>query len=484
MTRPARIETDYLVVGSGAVGLAFADTLLTESDARITIVDRHGKPGGHWNDAYAFVTLHQPSAFYGVNSLPLGSGLKDTHGLNAGLYELASGPEVCGYFDAVMRQRLLASGRVDYFPMTDYRGEGRLVSLLTGDETQVQVRRKTVDSTWFGTTVPSTHTPAFAVAEGVRLVPPNALPHLAQTRGPVPDRYVILGAGKTAMDVGIWLIGAGVPADRIAWVRPRESWLLNRLCTQPGEEFFHDSIGAQARAYEAFATAPTADALFEQLEASGNMLRIDPSVRPQMFHYATVSASEVEVLRRITDVIRQGHVRAIEAGGLRFDDAFVPVGAGALYIDCTASALTRRPAVPVFDGDRITLQMIRIPAPTFSAALAAWVEVHIGDQARQNELCATCELPDKVGDYPQAELANLRNQLVWSSEPELRRWIRESRLDGFGKVVKAVTPDQTDRMAVLMAMRDKAWAAAANLQRLAGPAAEMAPAPGASSISP
>ena len=58
MKRPTEIETDYLVVGSGAVGLAFADTLLTESDARITIVDRHGKPGGHWNDAYAFVTLH------------------------------------------------------------------------------------------------------------------------------------------------------------------------------------------------------------------------------------------------------------------------------------------------------------------------------------------------------------------------------------------------------------------------------------------
>jgi cation diffusion facilitator CzcD-associated flavoprotein CzcO len=50
MTRPAEIETDYLVVGAGAVGLAFADTLLAESDARITIVDRHGQPGGHWND--------------------------------------------------------------------------------------------------------------------------------------------------------------------------------------------------------------------------------------------------------------------------------------------------------------------------------------------------------------------------------------------------------------------------------------------------
>ena len=61
------------------------------------------------------------------------------------------------------------------------------------------------------------------------------------------------------------------------------------------------------------------------------------------------------MLRRITDVIRQGRVRAIEAGGLRLEAGFVPVAAGALYVDCTASAVTRRPAVPVFDGDRITL---------------------------------------------------------------------------------------------------------------------------------
>ena len=467
MTDPKPIDTDYLVVGSGAVGLAFADTLLSESEARITIVDRHGKPGGHWNDAYAFVALHQPSAFYGVNSLPLGSGLKDTHGLNAGLYELASGPEVCGYFDTVMRRRLLASGRVDYYPMTDWRGDGRMVSLLTGEDTRVQVRRKTVDATWFGTSVPSTHTPGFSVADGVRLVTPNALPHLAQQGGPPPGRYIILGAGKTAMDVGVWLIGSGVPADRIAWVRPRESWLINRLTTQPGVEFFHESIGAQARAYKAFATAPTVDSLFEQLEAAGNMLRIDRSVRPQMFHYATISTGEVETLRLITDVLRHGRVRAIEAGGLRFDDAYVPIEDGALYIDCTASAVTRRPPVPIFEGDSITLQMVRVPAPTFSAALAAWVEVHIPDEARQNELCATGGLPDRVDDYPQAELANLRNQLVWSSEPELRRWIRESRLDGFGKVVKAVTPDEADKMAVLLDLRDRAWPAAANLERLA-----------------
>ena len=32
---------------------------------------RRAKPGGHWMDAYEFVRLHQPAAYYGVNSRPL-----------------------------------------------------------------------------------------------------------------------------------------------------------------------------------------------------------------------------------------------------------------------------------------------------------------------------------------------------------------------------------------------------------------------------
>ncbi|MEM8753358.1 MAG: NAD(P)/FAD-dependent oxidoreductase, partial [Pseudomonadota bacterium] len=110
------IETDYLIVGCGAVGMAFADVVLSETEADIVIVDRHHMPGGHWNDAYSFVTLHQPSAFYGVSSMELSSGRKDEVGLNKGLHELASGAEVSAYFDKAMRQRFLPSGRVRYFP--------------------------------------------------------------------------------------------------------------------------------------------------------------------------------------------------------------------------------------------------------------------------------------------------------------------------------------------------------------------------------
>ncbi len=85
---PEVLHCDYLIVGGGATGLAFADTLLhsfSSSDdhecggirasgqavPRVAIVDKHLHPGGQWNDSYDFVRLHQPSAMYGVESEPL-----------------------------------------------------------------------------------------------------------------------------------------------------------------------------------------------------------------------------------------------------------------------------------------------------------------------------------------------------------------------------------------------------------------------------
>ena len=47
-------------------------------------------------------------------------GIKDTIGFNAGLYGLASGAQVLAYFDQVMQQRFLTSGRVRWFAMLEY----------------------------------------------------------------------------------------------------------------------------------------------------------------------------------------------------------------------------------------------------------------------------------------------------------------------------------------------------------------------------
>ena len=473
------IETDYLVIGSGATGMAFADTLLQETqgtDTHITLVDRHAKPGGHWNDAYPFVTLHQPSAFYGVNSMDLGSNRKDTIGPNLGMYELASGPEVSGYFNKVMNQTLLSSGRVSYYPMSNFLGFddstdlATFEAILSGEKTQVKVRKKLVDANFYGPTVPSTHKPKFKVAEGVKLVTPNALVQLWQH----PDserstKFCILGAGKTAMDAGIWLLNNGASPDSISWVMPRDSWLVNRITTQPSEEFFTHSIGGVAAQMACFANATSIDDLFLRMEASEQMLRIYPDHKPTMFHYATLSKGEVAILQGIKNIIRMGRVQSLEPQTIVLDGGRVVMDSNTLYIDCTASAVVPRAMQPIFQANKIVLQMVRIPQPLFSAALIAYVETHYPDDAgnrSKNKLCASAPFPQTLGDYPHALMASMSNQAQWSQDKTLRNWIQSTRLNGFGSLMSKVDPSDSEKLAIMANLRVQSTAAMANIPKL------------------
>lgn len=466
------LQTDYLIIGAGAAGMAFADTLLHQSDAHITIVDRRSKPGGHWNDAYSFVTLHQPSAFYGVNSTELGSRRKDDSGPNSGLYELASGAEINTYFDKVMQHKLLPSGRVSYHPMSNYLshdgGGGQIVSLLSGAQTSAVVRKKTVDATLFSPSVPATHTPKFTATDGVRLVTPNALPQLWLQRDgqAVPQKFCVVGAGKTAMDAIVWLLRNGAAPDAISWVVPRDSWLLNRLQTQPGIEFFNHSMGGEADKLAAFANATSIEDAFLRMEATGQMLRIDPSRMPTMFHYATVSMGEVELLRSITNVIRKGHVQSIEPDALVMAEGRVAMTPGTLYIDCTASAVDKQSIEPVFQGSRIALQLLRAPLVVQSAALTAFVEVHGSDDAHKNTLCTPVPFPKNLAGFARATQVSMMNSFQWSQDKALRLWMRDSRLDGFGKMVSEIDKADLEKQAVLNRLRSNAMAAMANMPKL------------------
>jgi hypothetical protein len=333
------LTADYLIIGSGAAGMSFADQLLTETNANIVIVDRHHLPGGHWNDAYSFVRLHAPSAFYGVGSRQLGSNRIDVSGLNRGYYELASGAEIVSYFDKLMQERFLPSGRVQYFPMCEHLGDGRFVSRLSGKIQQVAFSKRLVNATFLDTQVPSTHTPSFQVAEGVKLVTPNLLPISA----PGHQRHVILGGGKTAMDVGIWLLQMGARPESIRWIVPQDSWLRNRDTTQPGDAFFERTAGGMAHQFEAAAEATSVVDLFERLERGGQMLRIDRTVWPTAFRGATLSTLEVEALSTIKDVVRKGRVRRIERDAIVLERGKVDLAPDDLYVDCTAKAFSRAP---------------------------------------------------------------------------------------------------------------------------------------------
>jgi hypothetical protein len=230
---------------------------------------------------------------------------------------------VSGYFERVMNHKLLPSGRVAYHPMCNHLGGGEFESILSGERTRVHVRRKVVDATHFSPAIPSTHTPRFEVAPGVRLVPPNALPRLwdDQRAGRLPRRFVVLGAGKTAMDAALWLIQAGASPGAIQWVVPRDSWLVNRVTTQPAPEFFKEVIGGQADQMEACARATSTADLFLRLEACGAVMRIHREHTPTMFHLATVTPGEAEVLRRIEQVIRLGRVQRIAPDHMLLDRA-------------------------------------------------------------------------------------------------------------------------------------------------------------------
>lgn len=455
------IEVDYLIVGAGAVGMAFADVLLTESDASIAIVDRYAKPGGHWNAAYPFVQLHQPSQFYGVSSKELSGGRKERGGLNDGLYELATGAQVSAYFDDVMRYQFLPTGRVRYLAQCEYGEDGSAVSRLTGRSTSINVRRKRIDATFLKTQVPSTHTPNFTIDDGLRFMPLNDLPRVTDA----PEKFVLIGGGKTAIDACLFLLQMGVDPERIQWIRPRDGWLLNRRNTQPSSEFFEDVFGAQRVLMQSAAEATSTHDLFSRLEAGGYFLRIDTQTWPQMFHGATVSELEIAQLRRVNDVVRLGRVTHIGRDTIRLDEGSIPASATSLYVDCSARPYGDLPERAVFAGDVITPQMLRAYQPVFSAALIAHLELNFADDAKKNSLATVVPPPEGPSNFAYFTAVSMTNQFLWSQEPELRSWIGKNRLDGFSKMMAAAKGD-AKREALLGQMRELGPAAVMNLHKL------------------
>jgi hypothetical protein len=422
------LETDYLVVGAGASGMAFTDEVVSHSDADVLLVDRRDVPGGHWNDAYPFVRLHLPSPVYGVNSRSLGADRIDQGGPNAGMYERATGAEVRDYYQRLLDEQFLPSGRVSFVGLHDANvgvgGGYQVTSRLTGDIHDVVVRRKVVDATYLETSVPSTHAPSFEIAEGVRFVTVADLVRVPEPAG----RYVIVGAGKTAIDACIWLREHDVPSERIRWIRPRDAWLLNRAGWQP-LQLLPAAMDGLSLELEALAQASSAEDLFGRLEACGRLVRIDRDVLPTMYHCATVDSYELELLRSVGDVVRLGHVRRLSVDGIELERGTVEGRPDDLYVDCSAYGLRRPPVRPIFEQDRVTIQQVRYCSPTFNAALIGYVESTRSDIDEQNRLCPATAYPDVAHDWLRVLYTTMLAASAWRHEPDLLQWLENSRLN-------------------------------------------------------
>jgi len=380
------LVTDYLIVGAGAMGMSFLEELITNNPAvEAIIVDNRAAPGGHWNDAYSFVRLHQPALTYGVNSRKLGEGGSD----------LASKALILEHFELALKD-LVATGRVRFFPQCKFLGDGKFVSLLDEKNIyEVKIGAKLVDATCTTTHVPATRKPNYKVSEGVNLVPINGLSSISS---PWPH-YLVIGGGKTGIDAVLFLLDHGMNPDKISWVVPNDSWFWERDALSYDNGNFSKALLTMIDPIIDEKTQTVTDVLL-RLEETGILMRLDKTIMPTRYRAATVNIAEIKKLQRVKNIIRKGRIGSIEPGKLVFQSGEgMAINPETLCVDCSVNCTLFAPKKKVFDGNTINIQFIRMPPPGLSAnAIAALELMYPKDEEKKNSVCIPLDVPQMPAD--------------------------------------------------------------------------------------
>ena len=238
--------------------------------------------------------------------------------------------------------------------------------------------------------------------------------------------YVVIGGGKTALDAICWLLDRGADPDDITWIRPRDSWVLNRAFFQPGRARTFAAVVLQL---EAMVASDSVDGVFERLEHELVVLRTDQSVTPTMMRGGTVSLGELEQLRRIDDVVRLGHVERIDRGEIVLEHGSIPTTPDRLHVHCAAPGISDNPPRPIFADDTITLQLVTRLGLTLSGALQGFLETTGRTTKEKNALCRPTGMPHTPFDYLRVIMAGISTEMGWMEAPDLAAWLEGSRLN-------------------------------------------------------
>jgi L-lysine 6-monooxygenase (NADPH-requiring)/NAD(P)-binding Rossmann-like domain len=464
---------DYLVVGGGATGMAFADSLLHGAQGlkpSVVVLDKHVVPGGQWNDSYEFVQLHQPSAMYGVETVPLEPKDGDQE-------HRATRQEILDYYQRVADQLahefeffFVGSATLDLHQTPQ---NNNTYTYTVGDKKhEIQVQRRLVDARYLQPDLPVDVPPTFDWDRSVvHCVPVNALvePQQSTTR----KYFVVLGAGKTGMDAVYHLLTRlQIPPSHIVWVMPHEPWITAR-----------ENIGSCLQFLQTATTIPDLDLqkAFQLWELEGKIHRFvfghddssSSSSLPTKFQDATLSKDELKVLQSIPtrNLARgKGRVAAIQNDGslLMEDNTTVvelpfPNVQDITYVHCSAGAFnyTKQigsPPRPVFESTRITLQDVYgTPGFCFVGSILGKLESisRLTDEQRN----AMCLAPDpsqapssKLGFTTSGTVGSLSashgyvqrllNVRQWLQVPELRHWLIGHRLFNLGHYPNAEAVEQ------------------------------------------
>ena len=259
--------------------------------------------------------------------------------------------------------------------------------------------------------------PKYTLDPEVTLIPPNGLTKIQRPW----DRYVVVGAGKTAIDSVLFLLDSGVAPQRIQWIMPNDAWLLNRDKMQPNR-----ILGTVVSMVQSVVDSTEIDGAFRQLERENTVFRLDDDSAPTNWRCATVNPDELAKLRLVDDIVRLGRVEHIAADEIRLAKGAIPVAAGTLFVDCTANGLVAVDPKPIFSAERVTLQSVFMCQQTFSAALIGHLELKGISDERRNEICIAVPHPERPIDLAAALVVTAQNMLNCSQH--MPWWLRRSRL--------------------------------------------------------
>jgi hypothetical protein len=421
---------DYLVVGGGATGLAFCDSLLnsTTSTTTILLIDVHDRPGGQWNDSYKFVELHQPSSMYGVKSTkleeeeeePFGESCTDT---NHRANHRAKREEILDYYLRLVQEWTQTQHPFgfEFRGSTKYDFTSNKVIDMKTDQI-VDVKYKTlVDARYLQPDLPIDTPPKFTYDQrSVKVIPVNDLMTTATSRSTVTANtttvnYVIVGSGKTGMDAILYLLERAEddhdpPPQNIMWIVPSDAWITARENMGNCIQFLHDSLTMKQQQQQQQNDDDDRESssfiqdTFLEWEKQGKVYRLFNDKLPTKFRDATLSKDELVKIQTAvqngTITIVRGHGRLLKihhnsGNGNNNDSTHMEFVDGTvvalpwtttksstdetLFVHCSAGAFhyTKQtgPVPKVFQPNRIVINDIYgTPGFCFNGAFIGYVE--------------------------------------------------------------------------------------------------------------
>eukprot|EP00931_Biecheleriopsis_adriatica_P102260 TRINITY_DN77252_c0_g1_i1.p1 TRINITY_DN77252_c0_g1~~TRINITY_DN77252_c0_g1_i1.p1 ORF type:complete len:571 (+),score=102.00 TRINITY_DN77252_c0_g1_i1:199-1713(+) len=281
-------------------------------------------------------TFSVPPTPYGMNSKPLEKSPSKAS---------FSREEMLVYYQEVL-QELIRTGRARFFAECSY--ESGLIRSVYGKAWPVSAK-KLVEA--YHSEGPVERPKPLPKNAGVCVVAPED-PSVLEG---APE-YLVVGAGKVGMNSVFWLLENGIDPDMITWILPDPSsafWLREQMapCSRP--------------------CTPR---------------RPSKDLSADSFQCSSLTHGQIQELRRVTNVVRMGHVTGAEVSRLLLERGQVPLKPGAMVLDCTEGLETAPKAVPIWQPGQLVLQTLAASGRAKSAALIAAVELQPGTDEEKNQL--------------------------------------------------------------------------------------------------